>query len=410
MPFRMSDEVLEAYIRQLLDAQRGPETVVAWQGGEPTLMGLEFFEHAIALVERYRRPNQSVSHTIQTNGTRLNDAWCAFFKRHHFLVGLSVDGPKALHDAFRVDKGGGGSFLEVMRGWQLLQAHRVDVNLLCSVHAANGDDPLEVYRFFRDTLGASFIQFIPIVERATDQTIGQVNRGWGENVRLEPGATNDLRPLYTQAGARVSRRSVRPAQFGRFLCAVFDEWVRRDVGKVFVQAFDVALASWLGQHTLCTFSPTCGESVALEHNGDLYSCDHYVEPGYLLENILQTPIAEMVASEKQRAFGQRKYDSLPQYCRTCEVLTACYGECPRNRFVETPDGEPGLNCLCEGYKAFFTHIAEPMGVMAELLRNARPPQEVMEWCAAREMSRAGRNDPCPCGSGRKFKRCHGATA
>jgi uncharacterized protein len=413
--FRMSDEVLDAYVRQLLEAQPGPEVVVAWQGGEPTLMGLEFFERSIDLVEKHRRPSQHVSHTIQTNGTRLDDAWCAFFKRHQFLVGLSVDGPKALHDAYRVNKGGAGSFDQVMRGWELLRAHGVDVNILCTIHAANGDHPLDVYRFFRDDLGVAFMQFIPIVERASVHTLQLVNRGWSRNAppasgegAAERSGAGAPRPLYTQAGTLVSERSVRPAQFGRFLCAIFDEWVRRDVGKVFVQAFDVALGSWLGQHNLCIVSPTCGHALALEHNGDLYSCDHYVEPGYRLGNILGTPMAEMVGSEKQRRFGQDKYDSLPRYCRDCEVLFACYGECPRNRFAETPDGEPGLNYLCEGYKSFYAHIAEPMAVMADLLRNGRPAEEVMQWVAAREMSRAGRNDPCPCGSGKKFKRCHGA--
>jgi len=442
--FRMGEDVLEAYIRQLLEAQGGPETVVAWQGGEPTLMGLAFFERAMAIVETHRRPDQRVSHTIQTNGTRLDDAWCAFFKAHGFLVGLSVDGPKAMHDAYRVNKGGAGSFDQVMRGWEQLRAHGVDVNILCTVHAANADHPVQVYRFFRDDLGASFLQFIPIVERATTQSLPLVNRGWGAGSHRSPavplprgggpnvagtqpgGPRGGGRPLYTQTGTLVSKRSVRPAQFGRFLCEVFDEWVRRDVGQVFVQTFDVALGSWLGQHNLCTVSPTCGHSLALEHNGDLYSCDHYVEPGYLLGNILDASMSELVDSEEQRSFGRAKFDSLPKYCRDCDVLFACYGECPRNRFLETPDGEPGLNYLCEGYKAFFTHVREPMNVMTDLLRAGRPATGVMEWCQAREGGAGpstrsgrrpakngsrgvGRNDPCPCGSGTKFKRCHGST-
>ncbi len=225
-------------------------------------------------------------------------------------------------------------------------------------------------------------------------------------------ASGSRRPLYTQAGSLVSARSVGAAQFGRFLCAIFDEWVRRDVGKVFVQAFDVALGSWLGQHNLCTVSPTCGNALALEHNGDLYSCDHYVEPGYLLGNIMERPLAEMVDSERQRAFGRDKLDSLPAYCRNCEVLFACYGECPRNRFIAAPDGETGLNYLCEGYKTFFTHIREPMSVMAGLLREGRPAEGIMGMYAEKDRSAqlavARRNDACPCGSGKKFKRCHGA--
>jgi uncharacterized protein len=290
-----------------------------------------------------------------------------------------------------------------MHGWELLRAHDVDVNILCTIHAANADHPLEVYRFFRDDLHARFLQFIPIVERATAEALPVVNQGWGH-------APGGRRPLYVQEGSLVSERSVGAAQFGRFLRAIFDEWVRRDVGKVFVQAFDVALGSWLGQHNLCIVSPVCGDSLALEHNGDLYSCDHYVEPAYLLGNILETPLAEMVDSDRQRAFGRAKLDSLPRYCRECDVLFACHGECPRNRFIETPDGEPGLNYLCEGYKAFFTHVNEPMTVMANLLRQGRSADEVMAWRAERDramFSKVGRNEPCPCGSGRKFKHCHG---
>ena len=221
---------------------------------------------------------------MQTNGTLLNDEWCAFFKQHNFLVGLSVDGPKEMHDAYRVNKGGAGSFDQVMRGWETLSRHGVDVNILCTIHAANADHPIEVYRFFRDQLRTKYMQFIPIVERTTQEFLPLANLGWGER----PGAD---RPLYTQHGGLVTERSVGAEQFGRFLIAIFDEWVRRDVGDVFVQTFDVALGSWLGQHSLCIFSPTCGDALALEHNGDLYSCDHYVEPDYLLGNIQQTPMA-----------------------------------------------------------------------------------------------------------------------
>jgi uncharacterized protein len=369
--FRMSDELLQAYIRQLLEAQPLGEVNVAWQGGEPTLMGIEFFQRAIGYVEQYRQPGQSILHTIQTNGTLLDDDWCAFFKQHRFLVGLSVDGPKPMHDAYRVDKHGAGSFDQVMRGFEVLRRHEVDVNILCTIHAANADHPLEVYRFFRDDLQAGYLQFIPIVERTTEALIPIANLGWGKR----PGGD---RPLYTQHGAQVTDRSVRAEQFGRFLIAIFDEWVRRDVGKVFVQSFDVALGSWLGQHNLCIFSPTCGNALALEHNGDLYSCDHYVEPDYLLGNIRDTPMGELVASPKQRAFGQHKLDSLPKYCRECEVLFACYGECPRNRFITTPDGEPGLNYLCAGYKLFFNHIDPAMRTMAGLLRQGRFADEIMQ--------------------------------
>ncbi len=369
--FRMSGELLETYLRQLLEAQPDGEVSVAWQGGEPTLMGLEFFRHSVELVERYRRSAQSILHTIQTNGTLLNDEWCEFFKQHKFLVGLSVDGPKPMHDVYRVNKGGAGSFDQVMRGWNVLRKHEVDVNILCTVHAANADFPLEVYRFFRDHLQTEYLQFIPIVERTTAEFLPLANLGWGDR----PGAD---RPLYIQRGSLVTERSVGAEQFGRFLIAIFDEWVRRDVGKVFVQTFDVALGSWIGQHNLCIFSPTCGDAVVLEHNGDLYSCDHYVEPEHRLGNIRETSMRDLVGSNKQRAFGQHKLSSLPKYCRDCKVLFACYGECPRNRFISTPDGEPGLNYLCAGYKMFFHHIDSAMKTMANLLRRGRYADEIMQ--------------------------------
>ena len=368
---RMSNEVLETYIRQRLDSYRDPEVNIAWQGGEPTLMGLDFFRRSIECVAKYRKPGQKVLHTIQTNGLLLDDEWCAFFKQHDFLVGLSMDGPQPMHDAYRVDKRGRGTFHLVMRAWEALRRHGVDVNVLCTVHAANADHPLEVYRFFRDEMQVAFIQFIPIVERATRALLPIANQGWSER----PGGR---RPLYKQVGELVTERSVGPAQFGRFLCAIFDELVSRDVGKVFVQTFDAALGSWLGQYSLCIFSPTCGTALALEHNGDMYSCDHYVEPGYLLGNIRNTHMMKLVASEKQLKFGRDKYDRLPKYCRECEALFACHGECPRNRFIRTPDGEPGLNYLCAGYKHFFKHVDQPMKRMADLLRRGRFADEIMQ--------------------------------
>jgi uncharacterized protein len=406
--FRMADELLETYIRQLLEAhQQVPEVIIAWQGGEPTLMGLDFFKRSIELVEKYRQPGQTILHTIQTNGTKIDGDWAAFFKQHNFLVGLSVDGPQPLHDFYRVNKGGSGSFDQVMRGYHYLIKHGVDVNILCTVHAANADHPLEIYHYFRDELKAQYMQFIPIVERATVETLPLANQGWSERVGGD-------RPLYTQIGDLVTERSVKPEQYGRFLTAIFDEWVRRDVGKVFVQSFDAALANWIGQPSLCIFQPTCGNALALEHNGDLYSCDHFVEPGFLLGNIQETHLIDLVASDQQRKFGQDKWDSLPKYCRDCEVLFACYGECPRNRFIHTPDGEPGLNYLCAGYKLFFNHIDRPMRIMADLLHRGRYADEVMNILAMEEMQKikqamdqARPNDPCPCGSGKKFHKCHG---
>ena len=367
---RMEDDVLDAYVRQLLAAQPNSEVNLAWQGGEPTLMGLDFFRRSIELVAKYSKPGQKILHTIQTNGVLLDDEWAAFFKAHGFLVGLSIDGPRDMHDTYRVAKGGRGTFDQVKRAWDCLARHKVDVNILCTVHAANGDHGLEVYRFFRDHLQARYLQFIPIVERATGETIDQANLGWSER----PGGQ---RPLYVQQGNLVTERSVRPEQYGGFLTEIFDEWIKRDVGQVFVQSFDAALANWIGRPSACIFSPTCGDALAIEHNGDVYACDHYVEPDYLLGNIGKTPLASLVASPKQRRFGRDKFDTLPKYCRECEVLFACYGECPRNRFIEAPDGEGGLNYLCAGYKAFFNHIDRPMRGMAALLKNGRFADEIM---------------------------------
>ncbi|MBS7705116.1 anaerobic sulfatase maturase [Chelatococcus asaccharovorans] len=366
----MRDDVLEAYIRQLLASSFGPEVEVAWQGGEPMLRGIDFFRRSVALANKYRPPGTRVLHTIQTNGTLIDDEWAKFFKQNGYLVGVSIDGPRALHDAYRVTKGAEASFDDVIRGWNCLQKHKVDANVLCTVHAANANHPLDVYRFFRDELDARYIQLIPIVERATPETIALANRGWG-------GPKGSDRPLYAQTGNLVTNRSVKADQFGKFLIAIFDEWVKRDVGKAFVVTFDVALGSWLGQYNSCIVSPTCGASLVMEHNGDVYSCDHYVEPDHRLGNVRQTPLGELVLSEKQRRFGEAKYATLPQYCRGCPVLFACYGECPRNRFITAPTGEEGLNYLCEGYKAFYQHIDKPMRIMADLVRRGRFADEIM---------------------------------
>lgn len=402
--FRMANDLLDTYLRQLLESHRAPEVAIAWQGGEPTLMGLDFFRRSVDLAHACKQPGQRLQFTIQTNGTQLNDDWCAFFKEHNFLVGLSIDGPQPMHDAYRVNKGGAGTFGQVLAGLDCLKKHGVDVNILCTVHAANQHHPLDVYRFFRDELGAEFIQFIPIIERATAELLPLANAGWSER----PGGE---RPLYTLAGQLVTGRSVQPEAFGRFLIAIFDEWVRRDVGRVFVQHFDSALANWLGAPgAVCIFNETCGHALALEHNGDLYSCDHFVEPAYRLGNITQTHLIELITSPEQLKFGRDKRDSLPRYCRECEVRFACHGECPRNRFIATPGGEPGLNYLCAGYKAFFNHIDRPMKLMANLLRQNRPAAGVMALLAEEDAARfagAGRNEPCPCGSGKKFKQCHG---
>ena len=386
--FRMSAQVHEAYIRQLLEFHRAPLVTVAWQGGEPTLMGLDFFRRSVEFQKKLQKPKTHIENTFQTNGILLNDEWCRFFRENNFLVGLSMDGPRELHDFYRKDRAGRGTFDRVVRAARLLQKHKVECNILCTVNSKNAGHPLEIYRFFRDELGFPYIQFIPIVER-----------------RDESGF---------QEGETVTDRSVQPGQFGRFLIEIFDEWVRRDVGKTFVLNFDGALAGWLGMAgTLCIFGPTCGLGMALEHNGDLYSCDHFVEPSHYLGNILKTPMIELVVSEQQRKFGRDKKDALPRYCRECTVLSICNGECPKNRFSKTPGGEPGLNYLCAGYKAFFKHADEHMRIMAELIRANRPASEVMAILARKDgdlktrFASAGRNDLCPCGSGAKFKKCHG---
>jgi uncharacterized protein len=366
----MGHETLEAYLRQLLDGHTGPEVTVAWQGGEPTLMGLDFFREAMVLVDELRRPDQHVEHTIQTNGTLLDDEWAAFFAEHRFLVGLSIDGPEPLHDAHRVWKNGRGSYREVLAAWELLARHGVDVNVLCTLHDANVDHPLEVYRHLRDDLGATHLQFIPIVERATPATIELANQGWSEQ-------RGRRRLLYVQEGDLVTDRSLRPGQYGEFLVAVFDEWVRRDVGRVFVQMFDTTLGAHVGLYSLCIHAPTCGTALAMEHNGDLYSCDHYVEPDHLLGNIHQTQMVELVASPKQRAFGRAKLDSLPRQCVECDVRFACNGGCPKDRFATTADGEPGLNHLCPSFQHFFRHTRPAFARMAELLRSGRAADEIM---------------------------------
>lgn len=377
-PPRMSDAMLEKYIQQLCK-QSGAEVNIAWQGGEPTLMGLDFFQRSVELANRYSQPGQRVIHTIQTNGILLDDEWCAFFKANQFLVGLSVDGPRELHDTYRVDRSGAGSFERVMRGWELLRKHAVDVNVLCTIHAANVEYPLEVYRFFRDEMQAEYLQFIPIVERATAELLPLANRGWGDR----HGAN---RPLYRQQGSLVTERSVEAERFGHFMVAIYDEWVRRDIGKIFVQTFDVALGSWLGQHNLCIFSPECGFSVALEHNGDVYSCDHFVEPDYRLGSINETELAGLTASPQQKSFGRAKFENLPQCCRECDVLFACYGECPRNRFCTASDGKTGLNYLCAGYKMFFKHIGPTMLMMKKMLQQNRYADEIMPLLNSEEFA------------------------
>jgi uncharacterized protein len=349
--FHMSEEVLESYIRQVIQGHRSPEVTIAWQGGEPALMGLDFFNRSIALERKYSRPGQRIFNTIQTNGTLLDDEWCSFLHENNFLVGISIDGPRNLHDQLRVDHGGGPTFDKVMKAIRLLQKHRVEHNALVTINSINSDHPLRVYRFLRDEAELRFIQLIPIVEK--------------ESVEAPPRTT------------KVTKESVAPGKYGRFMIGIFDEWLKRDVGEVFVQAFDVALANWHGEPpSVCTNAITCGTALALEHNGDLYSCDHFVDLEHLLGNILETPMVDLVGSEQQWRFGSVKAD-LPRYCLECDVRFACHGGCPKDRFVHTPEGEPGLNYLCSGFKSFYHHVDRPMRLMSELLRQGKAPSEIM---------------------------------
>jgi uncharacterized protein len=366
---RMSDELLDRYVEQLVAAHDAPEVTIAWQGGEPTLMGLEFFRRAVGLAARHARPGMRVEHTIQTNGTKLNGDWARFFAENKFLVGLSIDGPRELHDAYRRDKGGKPTFDRVMRGLAALRDEGVEWNALTTVHAANAGHPVEVYRFLRDECGCRFVQFIPIVERPNRDGVPY--------------------------GDAVTDRSVTADQWGGFLTGVFDEWVRHDVGEVYVQLFDVALANWYGEPAgLCVHSPVCGTAMAMEFNGDVYSCDHFVEPAYLLGNIRERHLREIVALPQQARFGQDKLDQLPRYCLECDVRFACHGGCPKDRFIvtpadATPPREPGLNYLCAGFKAFFHHVDPAMRRMCELLRADRAPSEIVAQHDAAEAADQG---------------------
>jgi uncharacterized protein len=395
--WRMPDHVLDAYVRQYIEAQDVPEITFAWQGGEPTLMGVEFFRRVVQLQKQYAG-GKTIANAFQTNGTLLDDEWCAFLKQEEFLVGLSIDGPCELHDYYRVDKSGKPTFDLVMRGMDLLKKHGVAFNTLCVVNRQNQRHPLEVYDFLKRH-GSGFIQFIPLVERAGDgHTFGQLAPR--EAFAAPPSPDGRDRP------APVTPWSVEPLAYGQFLSTIFDQWVRHDVGSVFVQIFDIMLGVWTGMEAaLCVFRQRCGRAMALEHNGDLYSCDHYVYPQYKLGNVLDEHLANLAASARQVKFGDDKLATLPRYCLECDVRFACNGECPKHRFMMTPDGEAGLNYLCAGYKHFFAHIDPYMRTMAELLGRQRPPAEIMAMLNGVQPQR---NGPCPCGSGKKYKKCCGS--
>lgn len=366
--FRMSSETLDAYIRDYIAAQPGSEVHFAWQGGEPTLLGVDFFREVVAFQERHSG-GRTIKNAFQTNGVLLDAEWAEFFIQNDFLVGLSIDGPRELHDAYRVDRGGQPTFDRVMAGLETLRTHGVEFNTLTTINRKNARHPLEIYKFLKK-VGSGYIQFIPIVERAAPPA-GAVPGLW-----LAPPPDH---PSMADAESAATPWSVRPADYGEFLCRIFDEWVKEDVGKVFVQQFDAALANWAGEPPgICVFSKNCGRAIAVEHNGDVYSCDHYVYPEYHLGNLLNESFASMVDSPAQRRFGEAKSATLPRYCRECPVEFACHGECPKHRFLHTPDGEPGLNYLCAAYRRFFLHIDSPMRTMAALLQAAQPPAAIME--------------------------------
>jgi uncharacterized protein len=399
--WKMSDEVLDNYIRQMIESSDQPQVDFAWQGGEPTLLGVEFFRRVVRLQDQYANGKQ-ISNALQTNGTLLDDEWCEFLTERKFLIGISIDGPPALHDRYRVDKQQQPTFDAVLRGLKFLQKHQTEFNTLTVVNRANSQKPLEVYEFLKQ-IGSKYLQFIPLVERLPTTQLKV--RGFDLMEPPDPHAGEDPK-------SPVTSWSVEANAYGNFLCTIFDHWVRRDVGQTFVQVFDVALGNWMGLgSTLCVFAEKCGRALAIEHNGDLYSCDHYVYPKYRLGNILNKSLGAMVESVEQQRFGNDKSDTLPKFCRDCEVRFACNGECPKHRFIHTPDGEAGLNYLCPAYKRFFNHIDPYMKLMGQLLNARRPAADIMPFLAERESQKAvqtvGRNDDCPCGSGKKFKKCCG---
>jgi len=379
--FRMPDDILETYIVQHIEACPGTRVGFSWHGGEPTLLGIEYFGKIVALQRKHKSPDLLVFNGIQTNGTLLDEDWCRFLATEHFGVGLSLDGPKEMHDRYRLSRTGEPSHERAVRGFSLLTQHGVPCDVLCVVHAQNVAHPIEVYRFFKD-IGARYIGFLPLVERETG------------------------------TATSVSSRSVPAEALGTFLCSIFDEWISEDVGRMHVQLFDEAAAEALGQeHSLCIFRKECGDLPVIEHNGDFFSCDHFVDQEHRLGNIRETHLVELLESQAQRAFGQSKSRELPRWCRTCEVLAMCNGGCPKDRFLKAPDGENGLNYLCAGYKQFFKHCRPFLDQLAALARTQDAGKESrpvsVRGTPTEGRVKAGRNDPCPCGSGLKYKKCCG---
>lgn len=367
--FRMSDEVLEAYIKDYIAAQPTREVTFAWQGGEPTLLGVDFFRKVVAL-QKEHAGGHTVANCLQTNATLLNDEWCQFFHENQFLLGISIDGPEHIHDTYRVNKKGGATWAKVMHGIELCRKHRVEFNTLTCVHKANVSHPHEVYNFLKK-IGSTYLQFIPIVERKPTDSA----RALGLDLAEPP----DPHTPPDQQDPAMTEWSVPPRAYGKFLCDIFDKWARNDIGKTFVQIIDVTLGKYVkAPGGLCVFNETCGNALAIEHNGDLYACDHYVYPKYHVGNILNQSLGDIVDSHQMRQFGKDKRDTLPRQCRECDVRFACNGECPKHRFAYTTDGEPGLNYLCPAYLKFFRHTAPVMKLMANYLQRGQTADAVMK--------------------------------
>ena len=355
----MSDETLEQFTREYIEAQTMPQVLFTWHGGEPLMRSIDFYKKALALQKKYAHGKQ-IDNVIQTNGTLLTDEWCEFFAKNHWLVGISIDGPQEYHDHYRVTPAGKPSWEKVMQGISLLKKHRVEWNAMAVVNAYNAEHPLEFYHFFRDN-GCQYLQFTPIVERLT---------------KHEDGRT--LASLADDREIPLADASVTPQQWGNFLCTIFDDWVRHDVGKTFVEIFDCTLANWMGVLPgICAYSKECGHAGVMEHNGDVYSCDHFVFPEYKLGNIRDQSLIDMLYGEKQQVFSRLKHTSLPRQCKECDMEFACHGECPKNRFEKDKYGEPGLNYLCQGYYQYYSHVAPYMDFMKRELLAQRPPANIM---------------------------------
>ena len=355
----MTDEMLEQFTREYIEAQTMPQVLFTWHGGEPLMRSIDFYKKALTLQKKYAHGKQ-IDNVIQTNGTLLTDEWCEFFAQNHWLVGISIDGPQEYHDHYRVTPAGKPSWEKVMQGISLLKKHRVEWNAMAVVNAYNAEHPLEFYHFFRDN-GCQYLQFTPIVERLTEH---------------EDGRT--LASLADDREIPLADASVTPQQWGNFLCTIFDDWVRHDVGKTFVEIFDCTLANWMGVLPgICAYSKECGHAGVMEHNGDVYSCDHFVFPEYKLGNIREQSLIDMLYGEKQQAFSRLKHTSLPRQCKECDMEFACHGECPKNRFEKDKYGEPGLNYLCQGYYQYYSHVAPYMDFMKRELLAQRPPANIM---------------------------------